>query len=70
MSTLAFYAQFITNKVGVNGLSVTWDVEQITRSDGTRAALVTAVIFTVGMLAPALVLCAGVAVMIVRGWRR
>lgn len=41
MSTLAFYAQFVANKVGLNGLTVTWDIEQITRSDGTLAALVT-----------------------------
>ena len=41
MSTICFYAQFIASKVGVNGLTVTWDVEQVTRSDGTRSALVT-----------------------------
>jgi hypothetical protein len=41
MSTLAFYAQFTKTLVGVNSLTVTWDVEQITRSDGTRSALVT-----------------------------
>lgn len=41
MSTLCFYAQFTASKVGVNSLTVTWDVERITRSDGTRTALVT-----------------------------
>jgi hypothetical protein len=41
MSVLAFYAQFVKSLVGVNSLTVTWDVEQITRSDGTRSALVT-----------------------------
>lgn len=41
MSTICFYAQFTASKVGVNGLTVTWDVERITRSDGTRSALVT-----------------------------
>lgn len=41
MSTLCFYVQFTKNKVGVNSLSVTFDVERITRSDGTRSALVT-----------------------------
>lgn len=41
MSTLAFYAQFVKSLVGVNSLTVTWDIEQITRSDGTRSALVT-----------------------------
>lgn len=39
-------------------------------ASGTGFSLVTAVTFTVGLLAPALVLCAGVAVMMVRGWRR
>ena len=38
---LAFLAQFIASAVGANGLTVTWDVEQITRADGTRSALVT-----------------------------
>ena len=41
MSTICFYAQFVASKVGANSLTVTWDVEQITRSDGTRSALVT-----------------------------
>jgi hypothetical protein len=41
MSTVAFYAQFLGSKVGVNSLTVTWDIEQITRADGTRSALVT-----------------------------
>ena len=50
MSTICFYAQFVASKVGVNSLTVTWDVEQITRSDGTRSALVTggATTITVG----------------------
>ena len=42
MSTICFYAQFTKTLVGVNSLTVTWDVERITRSDGTRSALVTA----------------------------
>lgn len=41
MSTLAFYAQFTKTLLGVNSLTVTWDVEQITRSSGARSALVT-----------------------------
>ena len=41
MSTLAFYAQFTKTLVGVNSLSVVWDVERITRSSGARSALVT-----------------------------
>jgi len=41
MSTLIFYAQFTTSKTGTNSLTVTWDVERITRSDGARSALVT-----------------------------
>ena len=41
MSTICFYAQFTASKVGVNSLTVTWDIERITRSDGTRSALVT-----------------------------
>jgi hypothetical protein len=41
MSTIAFYAQFTQSKLGVNSLTVTWDIERITRSDGTRSALVT-----------------------------
>ena len=41
MSTLCFYAQFTASKTGANSLTVTWDVEQVTRSDGTRSALVT-----------------------------
>jgi hypothetical protein len=41
MSTICFYAPFTASKTGVNGLTVTWDVEQITRTDGTRSALVT-----------------------------
>jgi hypothetical protein len=41
MSTVCFYAQFTASKLGVNSLTVTWDVERITRSDGTRSALVT-----------------------------
>lgn len=39
--TLCFYAQFTASKVGVNSLTVTWDIERITRSDGTRSALIT-----------------------------
>lgn len=41
MSTICFYAQYTKSKVGVNSLTVTWDIEQVTRSDGTRSALVT-----------------------------
>ncbi len=41
MSTLCFYSQFTSSKLGVNSLTVTWDIEQITRADGTRTALVT-----------------------------
>lgn len=41
MSTVIFYAQFTKSKVGQNSLTVTWDIERITRSDGTRSALVT-----------------------------
>jgi hypothetical protein len=41
MTTVAFYAQFVGTKVGVDALTPTWDIERITRSDGTRAALVT-----------------------------
>jgi hypothetical protein len=40
-STICFFAQFVGSKVGVNSLTVTWDIERITRADGTRAALVT-----------------------------
>jgi hypothetical protein len=42
MSTLVFYAQFTASKIGKNSITVTWDIERITRSDGTRNALVTA----------------------------
>lgn len=38
------------------------------RSSGFSA--VTSTTFTLGLLAPVLVLCAGTAVMLVRGWRR
>lgn len=41
MSTICFYAQFTSLRAGLDGLTVTWDVERITRSDGTRSALVT-----------------------------
>lgn len=41
MSTICFYAQFTASKLGVDGLTVTWDIERITRADGTRSALVT-----------------------------
>lgn len=41
MATICFYAEFIGSKVGVNGLTVTWDIERITRSTGARSALVT-----------------------------
>ncbi len=41
MTTICFYAQFTESKIGVNSLTVTWDVERITRADGTRTALVT-----------------------------
>ena len=40
-NTLAFFAQFIASKAGKDALTPTWDVERITRSDGTRSALVT-----------------------------
>ena len=39
--TLAFYAQFTASKAGVNSLTVTWDLERVTRADGTRTALQT-----------------------------
>jgi len=39
-------------------------------ADRTGFSEVTSLAFTLGMLAPALVLCAGAAVMMVRGWRR
>jgi hypothetical protein len=39
--TLCFYAQFTASKAGANSLTVTWDVERITRADGTRSALQT-----------------------------
>jgi hypothetical protein len=39
--TICAYAQFTKTLVGVNSLTVTWDVERITRADGTRNALVT-----------------------------
>ena len=32
MSTICFYAQFTASKIGVNSLTVTWDIERITRS--------------------------------------
>jgi len=38
MAIIALYAQLTENKVGKNGLVVTWDIERITRADGTRAA--------------------------------
>jgi hypothetical protein len=41
MTTVCFYAQFTESKVGKNSLTVTWDVERITRANGTRSALVT-----------------------------
>lgn len=41
MSTICFYAQFTASRAGLDGLTVTWDVERVTRSDGTRSALVT-----------------------------
>lgn len=41
MSTIVFYGQFIATKVGLDGLTVTVDIERVTRSDGTRSALVT-----------------------------
>lgn len=39
--TVCFYTQFMASKVGVNGLTVTWDVDRIERSTGTRVALFT-----------------------------
>jgi hypothetical protein len=41
MSIICAYAQFTASKIGVDGLVVTWDIEQITRSSGARSALVT-----------------------------
>jgi len=42
MSTLCFYARYEDAAGdGVNGIAVTWDIEQITRSTGARVALVT-----------------------------
>jgi hypothetical protein len=41
MADICFYAQFVAAKVGLDGIAVTWDIEQITRSTGARAALVT-----------------------------
>lgn len=41
MTDIIFYGQFITSKVGTNGLTVTVDIDRFTRSDGTRSALVT-----------------------------
>jgi len=34
-------AQFTASRVGVDGLTVTWSVDRVTRADGTRSALVT-----------------------------
>ena len=33
--------QFTASRVGVDGLTVTWSVDRVTRADGTRSALVT-----------------------------
>lgn len=41
MATIVFYAQFTQTKVGKNSITVTWDIERVTRSNGTRSALVT-----------------------------
>ena len=41
MADIIFLAQFTASKVGVNSLTVTWDIERLTLSDGTRNALVT-----------------------------
>lgn len=41
MATVIAYAQFTASKVGKNSITVNWNVEQITRSDGTRVALLT-----------------------------
>ena len=41
MADIVFYGQFIESKIGKNGLTVTVDIERITRSDGTRTAHVT-----------------------------
>ncbi len=48
----------------LSGIAALWVASE------TGFSQVTTVTFTVGLLAPALVLCAGVAVMMVRGWRR
>lgn len=48
----------------LSGIAALWIAK------GTGFSQVTSLAFTVGMLAPALVLCAGMAVMMVRGWRR
>jgi len=41
MADIVFTAQFIATKVGLDAIVVTWDVDRVTRSDGTRLALVT-----------------------------
>lgn len=41
MANIIAFAQFVASKAGKNSITVTWDVERITRSDGTRSALVT-----------------------------
>ena len=39
--SLIFYGVFTASKVGKTGITVTVDVDQLTRADGTRTALVT-----------------------------
>jgi hypothetical protein len=41
MADVIFLGQFTASKVGVNGLTVTWDIERLTLADGARSALVT-----------------------------
>jgi hypothetical protein len=41
MADICAYAQYIASKVGKDGIAVTWNVEQITRATGARAALLT-----------------------------
>lgn len=48
----------------LSGIAALWIARKIGFTEVTGAA------YTLGLLAPTLVLCAGVAVMMVRGWRR
>ena len=42
MTDIVFYATFIASRVGATGLTVTVDIDRITRSDGSLSSLVTA----------------------------